>query len=51
MTGTLTTTQMIFGRLTWDSFPWHEPIVVATFCAVVLGGAAVVGAAVAGGMH
>ena len=44
MTGTLTTTQMIFGRLTWDSFPWHEPIVVATFCAVVLGGAAVVGA-------
>ena len=42
MTGTLTTTQMIFGRLTWDSFPWHEPIVVATFCAVVLGGAAVV---------
>jgi len=35
---------MIFGRLTWDAFPWHEPIVVATFCAVVLGGAAVVAA-------
>ena len=35
---------MIFGRLTWDSFPWHEPIVVATFVAVVLGGAALVAA-------
>ncbi len=44
MTGTLTTTQMIFGRLTWDAFPWHEPIVVATFVGVVLGGAAVVAA-------
>eukprot|EP00456_Euglypha_rotunda_P078001 TRINITY_DN7428_c0_g1_i2.p2 TRINITY_DN7428_c0_g1~~TRINITY_DN7428_c0_g1_i2.p2 ORF type:complete len:216 (-),score=67.15 TRINITY_DN7428_c0_g1_i2:17-664(-) len=44
MTGTLTTTQMIFGRLTWDSFPWHEPIVVATFVGVMLGGAALVAA-------
>jgi len=35
---------MIFGRLTWDSFPWHEPIVVATFVAVVLGGAALIAA-------
>ncbi|MGB3931590.1 MAG: cbb3-type cytochrome c oxidase subunit I, partial [Sphingobium sp.] len=35
---------MIFGRLTWDAFPWHEPIVVATFVAVVLGGAALVAA-------
>ena len=40
----MTTAQMIFGRLTWDSFPWHEPIVVATFVAVVLGGAALVAA-------
>ena len=40
----MTTTQMIFGRLTWDAFPWHEPIVVATFGAVVLGGVALVAA-------
>src|SRR3546814_9242209 len=44
MTGTMTTAQMIFGRLTWDSFPWHEPIIVATFVAVVLGGVALVAA-------
>ncbi|WOK38333.1 cytochrome o ubiquinol oxidase subunit I [Sphingomonas sp. C3-2] len=33
---------MIFGRLSWDALPLHEPIVVATFCAVVLGGLALV---------
>ncbi|ARS27532.1 cytochrome o ubiquinol oxidase subunit I [Sphingomonas sp. KC8] len=30
----------IFGRLSWDSIPLHEPIVVATFAAVMLGGIA-----------
>ncbi|WP_027056215.1 cytochrome o ubiquinol oxidase subunit I [Mesorhizobium erdmanii] len=33
-------TKFIFGRLTWDSLPLHEPIVVATFAAVALGGIA-----------
>lgn len=35
---------MIFGRLTLESFPIHEPILVATFAVVVLGGVALVGA-------
>ncbi|KRB24618.1 MULTISPECIES: cytochrome o ubiquinol oxidase subunit I [unclassified Mesorhizobium] len=35
-----TLTKFIFGRLTWDSLPLHEPIVVATFVAVALGGLA-----------
>ena len=34
----------IFGRLTWDVLPLHEPIVVITFLVVALGGLAVVGA-------
>ncbi len=34
----------IFGRLSLESLPLHEPIVVATFCAVALGGAALVAA-------
>ncbi|MBN9018345.1 MAG: cytochrome o ubiquinol oxidase subunit I [Rhizobiales bacterium] len=34
----------IFGRLTLDQLPLHEPIVVATFLVVALGGIAVVGA-------
>ncbi len=34
----------IFGRLTLESFPIHEPILIVTFAAVVLGGIAVVGA-------
>ena len=33
----------IFGRLSWESFPVHEPILLVTFAAVVLGGLAVVG--------
>ncbi|MDR6535641.1 cytochrome o ubiquinol oxidase subunit I [Variovorax soli] len=37
-------TQLIFGRLTWEAIPYHEPILVATFIAVVLGGLALVGA-------
>ncbi|WP_457322958.1 cytochrome o ubiquinol oxidase subunit I [Roseateles sp. P5_E11] len=31
----------ILGRLGWDSLPLHEPILIATFIAVVLGGALV----------
>ncbi|MCQ8781342.1 cytochrome o ubiquinol oxidase subunit I [Mangrovibrevibacter kandeliae] len=34
----------IFGRLTLAALPLHEPILVVTFIAVALGGAAVVGA-------
>jgi cytochrome o ubiquinol oxidase subunit 1 len=37
-------TTLIFGRLTLESFPIHEPILVATFAIVALGGGAVVGA-------
>ncbi|SEA88291.1 cytochrome o ubiquinol oxidase subunit I [Variovorax sp. YR216] len=37
-------TKLIFGRLTWDAIPFHEPILLVTFCAVVLGGIAVLGA-------
>ena len=36
--------KFIFGRLTLDSFPFlHDPIILATFAAVVMGGIAVVG--------
>jgi len=35
---------MIFGRLTWEAIPYHEPILLATFAVVVLGGLVVVGA-------
>lgn len=33
---------LIFGRLTWESIPLHEPILIATFAMVVLGGIGVV---------
>ncbi|MCJ2127502.1 cytochrome o ubiquinol oxidase subunit I [Methylobacterium sp. E-045] len=36
--------KMIFGRLTWESFPIHEPILFGTFVVVVLLGLAIVGA-------
>jgi cytochrome o ubiquinol oxidase subunit 1 len=36
--------KFIFGRLTLDSIPYHEPILVATFIGVVLGGLALLGA-------
>ncbi|TPL03114.1 MULTISPECIES: cytochrome o ubiquinol oxidase subunit I [unclassified Mesorhizobium] len=39
-----TLTKFIFGRLTLDSLPLHEPIVVGTFIVVALGGVAVLGA-------
>ncbi|SFG91995.1 cytochrome bo3 quinol oxidase subunit 1 apoprotein [Duganella sp. CF458] len=34
----------LLGRLSWDAIPYHEPILVATFAMVVLGGMAVLGA-------
>mgnify|MGYP002620757403 FL=1 len=34
-------TKLIFGRLTWDAIPIHEPILVATFGVVALVGVAV----------
>ncbi len=34
--------KILFGRFTLDALPLHEPIVVATFCAVALGGIALV---------
>jgi cytochrome o ubiquinol oxidase subunit 1 len=33
--------KLIFGRLTWESFPLHEPILIATFIGVVIGGIAI----------
>ena len=35
--------KLIFGRLTWEAIPYHEPILVATFIAAALGGMAVFG--------
>jgi cytochrome o ubiquinol oxidase subunit 1 len=35
--------KLIFGRLTIEAIPYHEPILVATFGAVVIGGIAVLG--------
>ena len=32
-------THPIFGRLTWEAIPLHEPILLATFIAVGIGGA------------
>ncbi len=36
--------KLIFGRLTLEAIPYHEPILVATFAGVALGGAVVLGA-------
>jgi cytochrome o ubiquinol oxidase subunit 1 len=36
--------KLIFGNLTWDAIPLHEPILLATFVMVGLGGAAIVAA-------
>ncbi|AHK46291.1 MULTISPECIES: cytochrome o ubiquinol oxidase subunit I [Ensifer] len=41
MFGNTNLTQFIFGRLTWEAIPYHEPILVATFIAVAIGGIAV----------
>ncbi|WP_454724598.1 MULTISPECIES: cytochrome o ubiquinol oxidase subunit I [Cupriavidus] len=37
-------TQLVFGRLTWEAIPYHEPILLATFAVVAVVGLAVVGA-------
>ncbi|WP_111557732.1 cytochrome o ubiquinol oxidase subunit I [Paracoccus sediminilitoris] len=37
-------TSFLFGRLTFDAIPLHEPILVATFAVVALGGIAMVAA-------
>ncbi|MDN4058385.1 cytochrome o ubiquinol oxidase subunit I [Massilia sp. YIM B02769] len=36
-------TKLIFGRLSWDAIPFHEPILIATFAGVLVGGAALIG--------
>jgi cytochrome o ubiquinol oxidase subunit I len=36
--------QLLFGRLSLEAIPYHEPILVATFAVVALGGIAVLGA-------
>ena len=36
--------KIIFGRLTWESFPIHEPILLGTFIVVALLGVGIVGA-------
>jgi cytochrome o ubiquinol oxidase subunit 1 len=36
--------KLIFGRLSWDAIPLHDPILIATFAMVVLGGGALVSA-------
>ena len=33
---------LIFGRLSWEAIPYHEPILIATFAAVAIGGLALV---------
>jgi len=37
-------TRLIFGRLSWDAIPFHEPILLITFIGVLCGGAVVLGA-------
>ncbi|MBL4723654.1 MAG: cytochrome o ubiquinol oxidase subunit I [Alcanivorax sp.] len=34
----------MFGRLSWDAIPLHEPVIVATFVVVAIGGVALLGA-------
>jgi cytochrome o ubiquinol oxidase subunit 1 len=34
--------KLVFGRLTWEAIPLHEPILLATFAAVVIGGVFIV---------
>ena len=37
-------TNFIFGRLTWDAIPFHDPIIIATLMGVLLGGVALLSA-------
>ncbi|MFC4932851.1 cytochrome o ubiquinol oxidase subunit I [Massilia sp. GCM10023247] len=43
MQDSLDLTKLIFGRLSWDAIPLHDPILLATFVGVVVGGVALVG--------
>jgi cytochrome o ubiquinol oxidase subunit I len=43
MPDTATLLRLIFGRLTLDALPIHEPILIGTFCGVAVGGIAVLG--------
>ncbi|MGX1803872.1 cbb3-type cytochrome c oxidase subunit I, partial [Brevundimonas naejangsanensis] len=36
-------TSPLLGRLNWESLPFHEPILVATFAVVVIGGVGMLG--------
>src|SRR6202521_3865726 len=36
--------KLVFGRLTWEAIPLHEPILLDTFVAIVIGGGTVVAA-------
>src|ERR1700737_3146784 len=36
--------KLVFGRLTWEAIPLHEPILLVTFVAVAIGGVAIVAA-------
>ena len=38
MFGNTTLTQFLFGRLSFEAIPYHEPILVVTFIAVAIGG-------------
>ncbi|MCD2173864.1 cytochrome o ubiquinol oxidase subunit I [Rhizobium sp. C4] len=41
---TADSTSLLFGKLTLEAIPYHEPILVATFIGVAIGGLAVLGA-------
>jgi cytochrome o ubiquinol oxidase subunit 1 len=43
MFGDISLTQFIFGRLTLEAIPYHEPILIVTFVVVALGGMALFG--------
>jgi cytochrome o ubiquinol oxidase subunit 1 len=40
-TDSLDLQKLVFGRLGWDALPLHEPILIGTFAATVLGGLAI----------
>ncbi|KFC68334.1 cytochrome o ubiquinol oxidase subunit I [Massilia sp. LC238] len=42
MQDSLDLTKLLFGRLNWDAIPFHEPILIATFAGVIVGGLALV---------
>jgi cytochrome o ubiquinol oxidase subunit 1 len=44
MSENLDLTKLIFGRLSWEAIPYHDPILLLTFIAVAIGGMALVGA-------